>query len=64
MKEPGTPYRRRLVEPKDFERRGNRRIVVEFDPDTFGQIDGMAKRDDVSFAEKVRQLVEWGLEAA
>lgn len=39
------------------------RIVITFDPDTFGQIRDRAERLDTSFGEQVRTLVEWGLEA-
>jgi hypothetical protein len=38
------------------------RIPVGFDEDTFQQIRGLAKITEVSFAEQVRQLVEFGLE--
>ena len=42
---------------------GYKQIAIRFDPETFAEIEGLAIRDRVSFAEKVRQLVEWGLEA-
>lgn len=42
---------------------GQRQIAIRFDPDTFAQVEAAAIKDGVSFAEKVRQLVEWGLEA-
>ena len=38
-------------------------ITIPFDPDTFAEIKGLAKRDDVSFSEQVRTLVQWGIEA-
>lgn len=41
-----------------------KRIVVSFDTDTFDELHRRARRDGTSFAEQVRQLVEWGLEAA
>lgn len=44
-------------------RNGMRRIAVEFDQETFDLVQTLALRDRVSFAEVVRQLVEWGLEA-
>jgi len=44
-----------------YARHGHRRVVVSFDTETFGQIQTMALRDRVSFGEKVRQLVEWGM---
>lgn len=37
--------------------------VVRFDPDTFEQIRQRAIAEKTSFAEQVRRLVEWGLEA-
>lgn len=43
-------------------RRGNHRIVVEFDPDTFAQVGAQARRANSSFGEAVRLLVEFGLE--
>jgi hypothetical protein len=59
----GSPVKRRLNPAKGFDRNGRRRIVVEFDEDTFAQVAGRAFKEGVSFAEMVRQLVEWGLEA-
>lgn len=41
-----------------------RRAVVIFDDETFGRIRKLAVDNDVSFAEQVRVLVEWGLEAS
>jgi len=42
--------------------RGSRRIVVQFDDETFDVIRRRAKDAGTSFAEEVRTLVEWGLE--
>jgi hypothetical protein len=39
------------------------RIVVSFDDETFAVIRKRAIQRGTSFAEQVRQLVEWGLEA-
>lgn len=39
------------------------RAVVGFEPDTFETIRKRATKSRVSFAEEVRTLVEWGLEA-
>lgn len=59
--EPG--YLRERVRPvKGFKRHHMKRIVVQFDPETFDEIEALAAKDKVSFAEKVRQIVEWGLE--
>jgi hypothetical protein len=41
---------------------GSRRIVVQFDDETFGEIRRRAEAEGSSFAEQVRTLVEWGLE--
>ncbi len=38
--------------------------VVAFDIETFDQIRARAVSEGTSFAEQVRLLVEWGLEAA
>ena len=38
-----------------------RRIVVQFDDETFEQIRRRAVKAKTSFAEQVRLLVEWGL---
>lgn len=40
-----------------------RSITILFDADTFNEVRDLALRSGVSFSEKVRQLVEWGLEA-
>lgn len=44
------------------DRPGLLRIVCAFDEETFAQIRGRAVKEQTSFAEQVRQLVEWGLE--
>jgi hypothetical protein len=38
------------------------RIPVGFDPDTFSEIGQSADARDITFGERVRQLVELGLE--
>lgn len=40
-----------------------RRVVVGFDQETFQVIRDRAVKENTSFAEQVRLLVEWGLEA-
>lgn len=39
------------------------RVVCAFDEETFGEIRKLAEKAETSFAEQVRRLVEWGLEA-
>ena len=39
-----------------------RRAPIGFDEETFSQVLALAKISEVSFAEQVRQLVEFGLE--
>lgn len=39
-----------------------RRFTIGFDDETADQVRELAAADRVSFAEKARQLVEWGLE--
>jgi hypothetical protein len=39
-----------------------RRLPIGFDEETFAQIDAGAGRAGISFAERVRELVELGLE--
>lgn len=46
------------------DRGGLKRIVVAFDDETFEVIRDRAVKAQTSFAEQVRQLVEWGLEDA
>lgn len=38
-----------------------RKIACAFDEETFQQVRARAERERTSFAEQVRQLVEWGL---
>lgn len=40
-----------------------RRVVVSFDSETFAQVRRFAQSENCSFAEAVRLLVEFGLEA-
>ncbi|WP_398471516.1 hypothetical protein [Tardiphaga sp.] len=40
-----------------------RRVVCGFDQETFQVIRDRAVKENTSFAEQVRLLVEWGLEA-
>lgn len=40
-----------------------RRVICGFDHETFDQIRTRAVREGTSFAEQVRVLCEWGLEA-
>ena len=49
---------------RDDPERLSPQTVVRFDRETFEQVRALAIRDGVSFSEKVRQLVEWGLETA
>jgi len=39
------------------------RYTIGFDEETGDQVRALASAERVSFAEKIRQLVEWGLEA-
>lgn len=39
------------------------RYSIGFDDETRDQVRALAIADRVSFSEKIRQLVEWGLEA-
>lgn len=38
------------------------RKTIDIDIETIKRIDKIAKKDKVSFAEAVRQVIEWGLE--
>lgn len=40
-----------------------RRFSIGFDDETAADVRALASADGVSFAEKTRQLVEWGIEA-
>ena len=42
---------------------GLKRVVCAFDEETFDQVRARAIAQNTSFAEQVRQLVDWGLEA-
>lgn len=60
----GTELGRAPKTPAKGAVRGNpdiRRIVVQFDPDTFDQISARAQAEHVSFGEIVRRGVEWML---
>lgn len=46
-----------------FGDKATKQVVVRFDIETFNQIRDRAVDGRTSFAEQVRQLVEWGLEA-
>jgi len=37
-------------------------IVVRLDRETFDQVRELAARENVSFSQKARDLIEWGLE--
>lgn len=54
------PVAKGVVDPRDPTRR---QIVVAFDGDVFDQVRKRAVKEKTSFAEQVRLLVEWGLEA-
>ena len=44
-------------------KRGKKRgVIIYFDPDQIEEINRHATEYDVSFAEAVRTLVEWGLD--
>lgn len=62
MRAPGVSYCRKRT-GVGYPRDGCKQIAIRFDVDTFDQVKALALKDGVSFAEKVRQLVEWGLEA-
>lgn len=54
--------RNNFSEPKGHRKRGkNPRIEITFDEDTFAQIKERAKRLNLSFAQCVRELVDFGL---
>ncbi len=42
--------------------RGGKRLVLDIDEETFGQIQAYAQRGRVSVSAAVRELVEFGLE--
>ena len=39
------------------------RITTSYDPEQFEQIKAVAREQNCTFAEAVRLLIEWGLEA-
>ncbi len=42
--------------------RGGKRLVLDIDDETFGQVQDYARRSRVSVSSAVRELVEFGLE--
>lgn len=54
---------RRWREPGQGSAPAGRRYTIGFDDDTTSDVRKLAAAEGVSFAEKIRQLVEWGLEA-
>lgn len=44
------------------DRHGRKRIVLDFEADTFAAIRERALKEKTSFSEQVRLLCEWGLE--
>ncbi len=42
---------------------GELSMSINFDQEMFEEIKAFARRDNVSFAEQVRTLIQWGLEA-
>lgn len=44
-------------------RPGENRIVVSLDDEMFAEVARRAEQNRTSFAEQVRTLIEWGLEA-
>lgn len=61
MTEPHIPRPTRTAPVAGCRNHGKLRVVVGFDDDTFAEIRAKAVRAKTSFAEQVRQLVEWGL---
>jgi hypothetical protein len=60
----GTPLGKAPQKPAKGVVRGKpdiRRIVVQFDAETFDEISAKAQQEDCSFAEIVRRGVEWML---
>lgn len=47
----------------DPTRPGQLKFQMYLDEETFSQVRGRAIKNNTSFAEEVRTLVEWGLEA-
>lgn len=54
---------RRCSAPARGSAPAGRRYTIGIDDETGDQVRALAIADGVSFTEKVRQLVEWGLEA-
>lgn len=48
---------------KDSHHPGFVAVVVRLDDETFAEVRDLAVKNGTSFAEQVRTLVEWGLEA-
>jgi hypothetical protein len=53
---------RRWRDPGRGSAPASRRYTIGFDDDTLSQVRALAAAERVSFAEKIRQLVEFGLE--
>ena len=47
-----------------FRHRGNKRLVLDIDDETFDQIRRHARAGAMSVSAAVRELVEWGIETA
>lgn len=43
---------------------GQRQVVIKMDQDQFDEVRELAAREGTSLAEQLRNLIEWGLEAA
>jgi hypothetical protein len=54
---------RQWREPGQGSAPAGRRFTIGFDDETTSDVRRLAAAEGVSFAEKIRQLVEWGLEA-
>ena len=55
-------YSRRYRPVAGCRHRGDLRVIVSFDDDTFAEINEGAKANDCSFSSQVRMLIEVGLE--
>lgn len=60
---PGGPPKRKTPLARGYSHYQKKRIMASFDEDVFYDIRLMAVENRCSFAEALRQLVEWGLEA-
>ena len=58
----GVPTRTKL-RIRGHRHRAKVRIMIGFDPETFNEVREQALASGESFAERVRTLVEWGLES-